>query len=183
MEYIKDLLKKSGWLSIVASLIFIILGIILVGKPDLIMSIIAYIIGGIFIAVGVIRILSYIKKNKGSSNDDLNYELIFGIMTIVIGLVVIIYREFIAQIFGIVIGIWIIYSGVVRFSASLNIKKSNSNLWIYSMVIAGLMFIAGLYVVLSSGAILIATIGIIMIIYAILDIVESVIFMNTINKM
>ena len=77
MEYLKNLLKKSGWVSIVESLIFAILGIILIWKPNGIMNIISYIIGAIFIVVGVIKILNYFQSN--GKNNLFNYGLKDGI--------------------------------------------------------------------------------------------------------
>lgn len=183
MEYFKDLLKKSGWTAIVESLVFVVLGIILVSRPETVMSIIAYVIGAIFIAAGVIKIINYIQSN--GSSDLYNYELIYGIMAAVIGLVVIIYRSTIDQIFGIIIGIWIIYSSVVRFSSSLKLKSVSGNVWMYSVIISVIMFVCGLYIALSSGAVsAVATVvGAIMIVYGILDIIENLIFINNVKKM
>lgn len=179
MEYFKNLLKKSGWISIVESLIFAILGIILVWKPNEIVSMIAYIIGAIFIIVGIIKIVNYVQA-KGK-NDLYNYELIYGIMAVVIGLVVIIYSSTISKIFGIIIGIWIIYSSIVRATSALKLKVLKTNIWIYSLLLAIVMFICGFYIILDSGVI-ITTVGVVMIIYSVLDIIENVIFINNVKK-
>lgn len=179
MEYFKNLLKKSGWMSIVESLIFAVLGIILVWRPNEIMSMIAYIIGAIFIVVGIIKIVNYVQA-KGK-NDLFNYELIYGIMAVVIGLVVIVYRNTISTIFGIIIGIWIIYSSVVRASSALKLRALKNNIWLYSLVLAIIMFICGLYIILDSGVI-VTTVGVIMIIYSVLDIIENIIFINNVKK-
>ena len=180
MEYLKELLKKSGWISIVESLIFAIIGIMLVYNPTMIMSIIAYIIGGVIIVAGTIKIIKYVQE-KGNS-DLYNYELIYGIMAIVIGLVIIIYRSFITQILGIIVGMWIIYSSIVRFSSSLKLKSLNNNLWIYAVAVSIIMFIGGLSIALSSGVIIYEVIGAIMIIYAVLDIAESIVFIKNVDK-
>ena len=180
MEYFKVLLKKSGITAIIESTVFAILGIVLICQPETVMAIIAYIIGGIFIAVGVIKILNYISE-KGK-NDLYNYELVYGIMAAVVGLVVIIHHASINQIFGIIIGIWIIYSSVVRFSSALKLKTLNNNIWIYALAIAVIMFICGLYMTLNSG-ILIVTIGVLMVIYAVMDIVENVILLKNVNSL
>lgn len=180
MEYLKDLLKKSGWMSIIESLIFAVLGIILAWKPNEIMAIISYVIGAIFIIIGAIKIINYIQA-KGKS-DLYNYELIYGIMSAVIGIVVIVYSGAIGTILGIIIGIWIIYSSVVRATSALKLKVLKSNVWIYSLVLAIIMFICGLYIILDSG-IIVTTIGIIMIIYAIIDIIENIIFLSNIKKL
>ena len=180
MEQFKGILKKSGVTSIVESIVFAILGIILIIKPDTVMSIIAYIIGAIFIAAGVIKILSYVHE-KGQK-DLYNYELIFGIMAAVVGVVVIIHGNAISQIFGIIIGMWIIYSSVVRFSSALKLKSTNSNIWLYSVIISIAMFLLGLYMVLGNGAVIV-TIGIIVLVYSILDIIENVILINNVKKL
>ena len=180
MDKLKDVLKKSSQTAIAESLIFAILGIILIARPETVMSIIAYIIGGIFIAAGTVKIISYI-KNKGQ-NDLYNSDLVFGILGAVLGVVVIVHGYAISQIFGIIIGIWIIYSSVVRFGASLKLRSTNTNIWIYSVAIAIAMFAIGLYMVLGNGAVIV-TIGIIMLIYAILDIIENIILINNVKKL
>ena len=180
MEYLKELLKKSGWMSITESIVFAVLGLILVLRPYEIMSIIAYIIGAIFIVIGTIKIINY--AQEGGKTDLYNYDLIYGIMAAVIGLLVIIYKDSISQIFGIIIGLWIIYSSVVRFSSAIKLKKSNNNLGTYSLVIAIIMFLCGLFVTLSSGAIIVTVIGAIMIVYGILDIAENIILINSVKN-
>lgn len=180
MQYLKDLLKKSGWMSIAESLVFAILGIILIWQKDAIMSMIAYILGAVFILLGIIKVINYVQTK--SKSDLYNYELIYGIMAVIIGIVIMVYSSTISKIFGIIIGMWIVYSSVVRASSALKLKQIKSNIWIYSLVIAVIMLICGLVVIFNTGAIP-ATIGAIMITYAILDIIENVIFINNVKKL
>lgn len=179
MEYLKSLLKKSGWVSIVESLIFAILGVVLICKPEGIMAIISYIIGAIFIAVGVVKILNYVQTNKTS--DLYNYELLYGIMTVIIGIVMVIHSDILSTIIGIIIGMWIVYSSIIRAFTALKLRAIKSNIWIYSIVLAVIMFLSGLYVIFDAGM-LVTTIGIIMVIYAIIDIIENIIFINNVKK-
>jgi len=179
MEYLKSLLKKSGWVSIVESLIFAILGIVLVWKPEGIMAIISYIIGAIFIAVGVVKIVNYVQANKKS--DLFNYELLYGVMTVIIGIVIIVHADVLSTIIGIIIGMWILYSSIIRAFTALKLRAIQSNIWIYSLVLAAVMFLCGLYVIFDAGMI-VTTIGVIMIIYAIIDIIENIIFINNVKK-
>ena len=180
MQYLKDLLKKSGWMSIAESLVFAILGIILIWQKDAIMSMIAYILGAVFILLGIIKVVNYLQTK--SKSDLYNYELVYGIMAVIIGIVIMVYSSTISKIFGIKIGMWIVYSSVVRASSALKLKQIKSNIWIYSLVIAVVMLICGLVVIFNTGAIP-ATIGAIMITYAVLDIIENVIFINNVKKL
>ena len=64
----KNFLKKSGWIDILVSIIFAIIGIFMIAKADLAIKIISYILGGMFIAIGIISIglafALYIIKRK-----------------------------------------------------------------------------------------------------------------------
>lgn len=178
MEYLKKILKKTGRISILESLIFAILGIILVSNPEGTITVISRILGAVFIIIGILKIISYfITKEK---NDFYNYDLIYGIVAIIIGIVVIAYMNIIGSLFRIIIGIWIIYTALIRINLAIKIKNINSTIWIYSLILAILMLICGVYTIANSGVIVV-TIGTIMIIYAIADIIENIIFMKNIK--
>ena len=123
MDYIQKLLKKSGLVGILESLIFGILGAILIANPEETVKVISYILGAIFIFIGIYKIIHYIKENGQA--DLYNYNLIYGIMVIVIGLITITYSTTIGTVFRIVIGIWIIYSAAVRASSAVKLKNLN----------------------------------------------------------
>ena len=84
-------------------------------------------------------------------------------------------------IIRIVIGIWIIYNGLVRMSLSLKLKEINSQMWIYTIILAIAIILLGLFISLNSGAI-ISLVGGMMIAYAILDIIESMIFIKKLRQ-
>lgn len=179
MEYIQKILKKSGWTGILESLLFAILGIILITRPEETVKIISYILGGCLIFIGIYKIINSIQMKE--KNEIYNYNLICGIMIIVIGLIAIIYSTTISTIFRIIIGIWIIYSSVLRTISSLELKKIKSNIWIYALIISILMLICGLYVALNEGAV-IMTIGFLMITYSVMDIIENFILLYSIKN-
>lgn len=179
MEYLKKLLKKSGWMSILESVVFIILGLILISNPEGAIKFVSYILGAIFIIVGLCKIINY--YNAKGKNDFYNYDIVYGIMAIIIGIITICYSGAIASLLRIIIGVWIIYTALVRFNSSIKIRDISGNVWKYSAGIAIVMFICGLITLLNSGAIT-ATIGTVMIIYSVMDIIESVIFMKNVKE-
>lgn len=180
MEYIQKIFKKTGWISILISAIFAILGIILIWKPIETIKIISYILGTIFIVIGISKIISSITE-KGKF-DIYNYNMIFGILIIIIGIVTMIYHEAIATILNIIIGIWITYTSLIRLSIAIKIKKqSTNNIWIYVLILALIMLSCGIYVIFNTGAI-IEAIGISLLIYSITDIIEEIIAIKTIGE-
>ena len=179
MDYLQKILKKSGWISILISAIFAILGIILIWKPEETIKVISYVLGGIFIVIGLARIIAYIKAKRKS--DFYNLDIVFGILAIILGIVTIIYSNMIATFLNLIVGVWIIYSALVRLNVSIKLKnKVNNRAWLYTLILAIIMLICGLYVIFNSTAI-IAAIGIAFFIYSIIDIIEQVIFMVNIK--
>lgn len=179
MDYLQKILKKSGWISILISAIFAILGIILIWKPEETIKVISYVLGGIFIVIGLARIIAYITA-KGKS-DFYNLDIVFGILAIILGIVTIIYSNMIATFLNLIVGVWIVYSALVRLNVSIKLKnKVNNRAWLYTLILAIIMLICGLYVIFNSTAI-IAAIGIAFFIYSIIDIIEQIIFMVNIK--
>ena len=111
-----------------------------------------------------------------------NYDMALGIIAIIIGAVTIAYSNQIGAIFRIMIGIWIVYSAIIRMSLSAKLKVIESSTWIYSLIIAFAMIICGVFIICNSGAIVV-TIGTIILIYSILDIIESIIFLKNVSKL
>lgn len=180
LEYIEKIFKKSGWISILESVIFAIIGAILVWKPEGTVKLISYILGAIFIIIGVGKSINYL-STKGKY-DLYNHDLIYRLMAIIIGIVTMIYSSTIGSIFRIIIGIWIIYSSFIRMSLSVKLRSLKLNVWIYSLILAVLMFICGLYITMNSGAVIV-TIGIMIIVYSVIDIIEDIIFMRNVKEL
>jgi len=178
MEYLEKLLKKNGWVSIIESIVFAILGVLLICNPEGVIKVISYILGVIFILAGVYKIINYI-STKGKY-DIYNYDIAYGVIAILIGLGIILFGNSISSIFRIAIGLWIIYTSILRISFSLKLKAVESNTWLYSLLLAILMLVCGLYITLTSGTIAVM-IGILMLTSSIINVVEEIIFMKNID--
>ncbi len=172
-------LKKTGWVGIINSIIFAIVGLLLIFNSDTIIKIISYVLGTVFILAGVVKLANYFVA-KGNYNF-FNYELIYGIIAIVLGLVTLFFNGAIEFVFRLMVGLWIIYSGGLRVSLSFNLKSINSKIWIFSLIVAILIILTGAYMIITLGAVLI-TMGIIILIYAIMDFIESIIFIQKVNE-
>ena len=176
----KDLLKKSGWVDILLSVLFAVIGIFMIVKADLAVKIISYVLGGLFIAIGLVKCVDYfVSKGK---NDFYNYDFIYGIIAIIIGLVTIFCSNLIESMFRIVIGVWIIYSGLMRLSLSMKLRRAEIKMWSVSLLLSIIMLIGGVYIIFQSGAI-VSTIGVIVLIYAIMDLIENIMFVKNVDEL
>ena len=180
MEYLEKVLKKTGVTSLVTKIIFAILGIILIANPEGTIKFIAIILGVIFGLVGLYKIVNYI-ENKGKY-DFYNNDIAYGVIAIVLGIVTICYSTQIGAIFRIIIGLWIVYSAILRINLSIKLKTIDSNVWIYSLIIALIMAFCGIFIICNSGAVIV-TLGIVVVIYSVLDAIESIMFLNNVSKL
>ena len=181
MDYLSKMLKKTGVISIIESVIFIILGIILIIKADVAIKIISYVLGVLFIIYGAVKVVQGIKMQQ-TNFEAYNYELVFGLMFVVIGIVTMYYGSAIETILRIIIGIWTIYSSLIKFTLTLKMRQLELNVWGYSFLLSLIMFICGLFIILNPGAI-ITTIGVIMMIYSVIDIIDDIICIKNINDL
>lgn len=175
----KELVKKSGYISLLSSIVFLLLGIILVNHPEDTIKVVSYILGGLLIAFGIIRLFTYFSSRDKFQYYDFN--LMLGSLSFLVGLVIIVFGSSIASIFGIILGLWIVLSSINRINLSFKLKDSGIKYWYISLVISLLILICGLYVVFSPELILV-TLGTILIIYSIMDIIQSIIFILNTNK-
>ena len=173
---LEKFLKKSSWTDIITSLIFILFGVMLVLSPEMIQAMIAILLGAIFIAMGIFRLINYFASGKIDS-----YSLASGIIAMIVGIVILFCSETILSIFRIIIALWIIYSGIINLQTTIIWKDFKSRLWLLTLILSIVMIVAGIFILINNGAIL-QTVGVIIIDYAIINIIENVIFMKKIEN-
>lgn len=173
---LEKFLKKSGWTDIILSLIFILFGTMLIANPNAIVAFIANILGLIFIILGVLKLIEYFNSDRTN-----RYILAIGIVAIIAGIVIMNCADIILSIFRIVIAIWIIYSGIINLQTSIVWKDYQSRLWLASVILSIAIISAGIFILINSGAIL-QTIGIVILIYSIINIIENIIFIKKVDN-
>lgn len=177
---LKKILKKSGYSTLLTSLVAIAIGIVLVLYPDASFSVFSKVLGIALIAISIIKIIEYVVQ-KGNE-DFFNNGLIFGLMGILFGVVIIIKQDLLQNIINLLIGCWIIYSSLMRFTFAIRLKTLQSKAWIPMLIIAVAILVCGISIVFIQD-LFIKTIGFIIIAYAIMDIIESITLILNIGKL
>ena len=103
------------------------------------------------------------------------------LISIIIGIVIMFFSDVIASFFRILIAVWIIYSGIMNLQTTISWKDYKSKLWIFSIILSILTLLAGIYILVNSGAIF-QTIGVIILGYGIMDVIENIIFIKKIDN-
>lgn len=162
--------KKAD--SLISSILFLVIGILLFLHPDGVVKFITYIVGSIFVGLGIIKVLSYYKiiKKENITNTS---DLVLGIIAIVVGLTIILCSGAIEIATRLVIGAWILYSGIMKLTLAFKLKELNSKTWVYTLIVSILMIICGIYIIAVSN-IFFKTLGLFLIIYSIIEIIQFI---------
>lgn len=173
-----NIVKKDS-MSIISSILLLILGVILISNPGGVVKFITYIAGGIMIIIGLAKIFSYLKIKKNMSIQNTN-DLIIGIVAIVMGIIIMFCSSAIEFVIRLIMGGWILYSGITKLIISLKLKEININNWYLVLIASIVMIICGLYIIIRSNLVF-SGIGVILVIYAIIDIIQFIIIPKSKN--
>lgn len=165
-----NLIIKKDKSSIIMSIVLLIVGICLFINPAEMVKFITYIIGVIFVIFGTIKLYDYYKQKDTISN----MQLTIGIAAIVIGIITMFCNGIIEFAIRLVMGGYILANGINKLIVALNSKTYNDK-WIGLLVIAAILIISGLYIILKSNIVL-STIGLVLIIYAAIDIISYIMY-------
>lgn len=152
-----------------ASVIILVLGIFLFIQPDTIIHMISIILGGIILIPGITSLIDYFKNKYQPS-------LISGVITIIIGMILIVNTKLVASILPFILGIYFIVNGINRLQYALQLKRQAIN-YSTSLVFSILIIICGILFIINpfGGALVITKVmGIFMIIYAVLDLANTI---------
>lgn len=170
--------------SIVTSALLGALGILLIFESEVTIATISYIIGAVLVAAGTFAFLRYLRTNqRGLEMSEL--DILYGIVTIIIGVLVIKNPHVIASIIPLILGIAIVISSASKLQYAFDLKSANNDLWKTTMAIAGVSAVFGMVLIFNpfAGAVLIMRIvGIFILVYAILDIVSTLIIKRNVSE-
>lgn len=170
MKKINSLVIKKDKSSIISSILFLILGICLFVNPTEMVKFITYIIGIIFVVFGSIKLYNYYKSKETISN----IQLTLGIMSIIIGIIIMFCNGIIEFVIRLIMGGFILANGLNKIIVALNSKEYNDK-WKILLTIGTLLVIIGLYMILKSNIVL-STVGLVLIAYSSIDIISYILY-------
>lgn len=153
--------------SIFIPIIFLIVGALLFVNPGGIVEFLSYILGGVFLALGILKFLRDLKNNDRAMGDTF-----YSIVMVSMGLIFIFFSGTLEFLMRLVIGIWICINGINTLLIGSNMMKFTGKNMV-STIIGFILLIVGLYTVFVSNLIL-STLGLVLIIYSVLEIIDYV---------
>jgi len=174
MKGSENMLKRIYRASIVTSIFIFLFGLILILNSEAFIKSISAIIGIILLIIGILPVVMFFRYRNSYMS---TAGLIPGIFSIVCGLMLLLNEDMLLVLIPIFIGVWMIINGINKFRFAFELKDQNENSWIITFIFSILVIICGGYLIVDPirGAKLVGqTLGIIICIYAILDIIACI---------
>ncbi len=143
-----DILKKIRWDMITTSVICILLGAVLIFFPKAVNEMIAYVIAAAMFVISIIEFYNYFKKNV--KTDFYRNDLVYAVVTLVIGIVMLAKRDAIISLIPMVLGALIIISGVKKLQNALDLIRLEMNGWKSVLALSVINIIFGIVMVVCA---------------------------------
>ena len=172
-------LNKFLYSSIAISIIMFLMGLIFIIFPEVSFETITYILAVVLIVNGIYFILE-----KEASFFFMEF-LSVGIVEILLGVVMLLNPDIMKTLFPIVTGILMVTKSTLDLRIALLLQKYNYENWLSIFICAIISIVCGLIIIinLSIGTIALTTyLGIIITVYAISNIIDTIIFKKNIKE-
>ncbi len=170
----ESLMKKFFRSSLITSIFLIVLGFLLIFQSDAIIYSISYVIGGILVAIGVLAIIKFIQNTNNAQKSEL--DIVYGIVSVILGIIVIKNPTAIASIIPIILGISIIISSATKLQYAFELKANGNSLWKTTMVISIISTLCGIVLLFNPFKAISSftkVVGIFIVIYSMLDMIST----------
>lgn len=177
------MLKRIYRASIITSALLFLFGIILIFNSEGFIKSISAIIGIILLIIGILPVADFFRNRKDDSVSSI--ALIPGLFSIVCGLMFLLNEDMLLILVPVFIGVWMIINGVNKFRFAFELKDQNESSWIITFIFSILVVLCGGYFIVNPirGAKIVSqTLGIIICIYAVLDIIDCILIKVKYNE-
>lgn len=173
LKLLKKVFNIYIYQSIISSIIIFILGLVFLFNPTIATRTVEIITSIILMALGIGAIFNYFSK---ATLKIFNFNLAYGIVSIILGFLIVINPFALVNIITIIFGAWLCVSGLVKVNYGLNFKRVNEDSWVLTLVIGLLTLAFGIVVVINPFINLYLTqvLGLFISIYAVLDFTETI---------
>lgn len=173
IESSSDKFRKIISISLASSIILLLVGLIMLFLPSLTNKIIGIVIGIMMLISGVNTINKYFKRNGAKLY---SFNMIFGIVLFVLGLIVILLPFSISSFITVCLGLYLIISGANKITYAVWFKIGNDPSWLITLVVGIMLIFFGILVIVNPFSMLTITklVGIFFIISSVLDITSTI---------
>lgn len=170
-DFMLDFLKGLKRFSIATIIVSAIMGVLFIAFPSKCIQYISLVVGVSLIVTGIISVVSYIVER------DTKLPLVLGTISLISGIIVCAKYRAIISIIVVILGIFILTSGIVDMATSIrSIMLFRKSGW-FTMLLSVITIIFGIVAITKSAQLtdgIVRFIGAALIVYAVLDLVTYI---------
>ena len=165
---------KIGYISV--SALMVLLGLALIIFPEISVSVLETVCGILFIVFGVIKLVGFFSKDLYRLA--FQYDLVFGILMIVLGITMLVHPGSLANLICIALGVSILIDGLFRVQTSVEAKRFGIRTW-WLIAVCGILAAVGALVLMfrpaESAPVLMVLVGISLVLEGILNLITVIV--------
>lgn len=170
-DFMLDFLKGLKRFSIATIIVSAIMGVLFIAFPSKCIQYISLVVGVSLIVTGIISVVSYIVER------DTKLPLVLGTISLISGIIVCAKYRAIISIIVVILGIFILTSGIVDMATSIrSIMLFRKSGW-FTMLLSVITIVFGIVAITKSAQLtdgIVRFIGAALIVYAVLDLVTYI---------
>lgn len=140
-------LKETKWTLILASLLYLVLGVALILWPNTSNLILCYLVAAVFTGYGLFNILGYFGRERGSV-----FGLGIGVICAAFGLFSLVQPTRISDIISIILGVVILVDGAISLRRDFELRAGGFPYWYVPLILDILILILGVMVIFNPTA-------------------------------
>ena len=130
----KEYLKSLKMTFILAAVLYVALGVALLIWPDVSLTLLCYLLGGVLLAYGVITIVSFFLHD--SAMGTFRLELVLGILAAALGVLFLLRPAFILSVTSDILGIYIAIDSLINLKRATELYRLNYRQWWVSLLLS-----------------------------------------------
>lgn len=163
-------MKKDNLKEIILYIGLLLVGLCLTIWAEKVTNLVSILLGSTLIIYGAFVFINYFKNNNHDFDNSLTF--IYGIITLVIGIILVCKVDLLKELVSLIIGVYILLSSIIKLKYSYNLKNKNTTIISIIGLIIGIMCILGKFLIPD---IIVTFIGIMLIIYSLTSIIYLII--------
>ena len=172
---------KIGYIAV--SALMVLLGLALIIFPEISVSVLETVCGILFIVFGVIKLVGFFSKDLYRLA--FQYDLVFGILMIVLGITMLVHPGSLANFICIALGVSILIDGLFRVQTSVEAKRFGIRTW-WLIAVCGILAAVGALVLMfrpaESAPVLMVLVGISLVLEGILNLITVIVAVRIIKN-
>lgn len=113
--------SQDRWLMVFAGIIGIVLGVVVMKNPEGTIKVIALIVALFWLVAGLV---DFFRGLTNSDMPDRSARIVFGLMSSIFGIVILVWPAITIGVFVILVGIYAVFFGILEIIASFQIKNA-----------------------------------------------------------